>query len=33
MLVRLSISSLKDSRWYEYVIRFALGGLAPSSRA
>src|ERR1700712_1521762 len=28
MLVRLSISSLKDSRWYEYVIRFALGGIA-----
>jgi hypothetical protein len=28
MLVRVSISSLKDSRWYEYVIRFALGGIA-----
>ena len=28
MLVRFSISSLKDSRWYEYVIRFALGGIA-----
>jgi hypothetical protein len=28
MLVRLSISSLKDGRWYEYVIRFALGGIA-----
>jgi hypothetical protein len=28
MLVRLSISSLKDSRWYECVIRFALGGIA-----
>jgi hypothetical protein len=28
MLVRLSISSLKDSRWYEYVVRFALGGIA-----
>jgi hypothetical protein len=26
MLIRLSISSLKDSRWYEYIIRFALGG-------
>jgi hypothetical protein len=28
MLVRLSTSSLKDGRWYEYIIRFALGGLA-----
>jgi hypothetical protein len=28
MLVRCSISSLKDGRWYEYVIRFALGGIA-----
>ena len=28
MPVRLSISSLKDSRWYEYVVRFVLGGIA-----
>jgi hypothetical protein len=28
MLVRSSVSSLKDSRWYEYVIRFGLGGIA-----
>lgn len=28
MLVRVSTSSLKDSRWYEYVVRFALGGAA-----
>ena len=26
--VRFSTSSLKESRWYEYLIRFALGGLA-----
>lgn len=28
MLVRLSFSSLKDGRWYEYVLRFVLGGAA-----
>jgi hypothetical protein len=28
MLVHVSTSSLKDSRWYEYVVRFALGGAA-----
>ncbi|HET7886314.1 MAG TPA: DUF3147 family protein [Bradyrhizobium sp.] len=28
MPVRLSLSSLKEGRWYEYVIRFALGGAA-----
>jgi hypothetical protein len=28
MLVRFSIASLKDGRWYEYVLRFALGGIA-----
>jgi hypothetical protein len=28
MLVRVSTSSHKDSRWYEYVVRFALGGAA-----
>ncbi len=28
MVVKLSLSSLKDTRWYEYVIRFVLGGAA-----
>jgi len=28
MLVKLSTSALKQTRWYEYGIRFALGGLA-----
>jgi Protein of unknown function (DUF3147) len=28
MLVRLKWSALKQSRWYEYVLRFVLGGLA-----
>jgi hypothetical protein len=28
MLVRLSSSSLKEGRWYEYVTRFVLGGAA-----
>src|ERR1700753_1010157 len=27
MMVRLQLSSLKEGRWYEYVIRFALGGV------
>lgn len=26
--VRFSPSSLKESRWYEYLIRFVLGGVA-----
>jgi hypothetical protein len=26
--IRISPSSLRESRWYEYVIRFALGGAA-----
>ena len=26
MIVKLSFSSLKDSRWYEYAVRFGLGG-------
>jgi Protein of unknown function (DUF3147) len=26
--IRFSTSSVRDSRWYEYVIRFALGGAA-----
>jgi hypothetical protein len=26
--IRLSISSLREGRWYEYLIRFALGGAA-----
>jgi FtsH-binding integral membrane protein len=26
--VRFSVSALKEGRWYEYLIRFALGGLA-----
>ncbi|WP_035647037.1 DUF3147 family protein [Bradyrhizobium sp. ORS 285] len=28
MLIRLSPSSLKDGKWHEYVVRFALGGAA-----
>jgi hypothetical protein len=28
MLVRLSLSSLSDGRWYEYIVRFLLGGTA-----
>lgn len=28
MIVKFSFSTLKDGRWYEYVIRFALGGMA-----
>ena len=28
MQIHISLSSLSDSRWYEYVIRFALGGVA-----
>jgi len=28
MIVRVSFSSLKDGRWYEYVVRFVLGGAA-----
>jgi hypothetical protein len=27
-LIRFSASSLKEGRWYEYLIRFALGGAA-----
>lgn len=27
MMVRLKLSALKEGRWHEYVIRFALGGL------
>jgi hypothetical protein len=26
--IRLSLASLRESRWYEYVIRFSLGGAA-----
>jgi hypothetical protein len=26
--IRLSLSSLREGRWYEYLIRFALGGAA-----
>lgn len=26
--IRVSPSSLREGRWYEYVIRFALGGAA-----
>jgi len=29
--IRFSPSSLKEGRWYEYLIRFALGGLATDS--
>jgi hypothetical protein len=28
MIVKLSVSKLKDSQWYEYVVRFVLGGAA-----
>jgi len=28
MLIRLSPGAVKDGRWYEYVIRFVLGGVA-----
>ena len=28
MIVHVNWSALKQSRWYEYVLRFALGGLA-----
>jgi len=28
MIVKVSFSSLKDGRWYEYIIRFVLGGAA-----
>jgi len=28
MLVGVSLSSLKEGRWYEHVVRFALGGAA-----
>lgn len=28
MLVRMSLSSLQEGRWYGYVIRFGLGGVA-----
>ena|ERR1700761_1213754 len=26
MLLRIKLSSLKEGRWYEYVVRFVLGG-------
>lgn len=28
MLVRMSSSAIRDGRWYEYLVRFALGGAA-----
>lgn len=28
MLIRLSFSSLNEGRWYEYVVRYLLGGAA-----
>lgn len=28
MLVKMSLSSLQEGRWYEYLIRFGLGGTA-----
>jgi hypothetical protein len=28
MPIRFSPSSLKEGRWYEYAVRFALGGTA-----
>jgi hypothetical protein len=27
MIVRAKMSALKESRWYEYLIRFLLGGM------
>jgi hypothetical protein len=27
MLVKLKVSALKETRWYEYLVRFGLGGL------
>ena len=30
MQIQLSTSSLSDGRWYEYLVRFALGGAAPA---
>jgi Protein of unknown function (DUF3147) len=28
MIVKVSFASLKDGRWYEYIVRFVLGGTA-----
>jgi hypothetical protein len=28
MIVAVSFSSLRDSHWYEYIVRFLLGGTA-----
>ena len=28
MIVKVTFSSLQDSRWHEYVVRFVLGGVA-----
>jgi hypothetical protein len=28
MIVKVSFSSIKDGRWYEYLVRFVLGGAA-----
>ena len=28
MVVRFKLSALKEGRWYEYLVRFALGGVA-----
>ena len=28
MIVKLSFSSLKSGQWYEYIVRFLLGGAA-----
>ena len=30
MIVRAKLSALKQGHWYEYLVRFALGGLADS---
>jgi hypothetical protein len=27
-MIHLKFSALKESRWYEYLVRFVLGGLA-----
>lgn len=28
MVIRFKFSALKQGRWYEYLVRFVLGGLA-----
>jgi hypothetical protein len=28
MIVRADLAALRESRWYEYLVRFGLGGVA-----